>query len=435
MFAAQNGHSDVAALLLERGAMPDMEKNDGVTALMIAAANGHLEVARILLEHEAAPDKGEKDGGTALMLAAATGHHDVANLLLDHGANPTQSTPQGWTALLVAMAFQQAGIINTLLERTTQQEITTPSLPDQDKGDTIHSERLPLWIAFYLQMFRATYYEHPALPRIVGSSIDFLKTSGLDTQHIADHLAVIAAPATVTRLPTRNLGETSMFDTPFTALAPDAASALLADIAPALGGVALAPETTDIRVADLPIYDDYRLLAVRDGAAPEPNVRYLLAAPGDTVPLNWTNEPIYAVNERAPIKVEDATVIPYAKFFFHFVRGQLGCFLIVEKPQDLDWLPEAPKAQRDAVNTLLSPVVNQGLGEDNLYTLTATVIFKNALFRTDIKIAPFDMDVEDPEMHVTEHFTPGQMKLCNEQLLLEDLSVVLAPFPSDAIRD
>ena len=77
------------------------------------------------------------------------------------------------------------------------------------------------------------------------------------------------------------------------------------------------------------------------------------------------------------------------------------------------------------------PVTYKGIGRDNLITLTATVVFKNALFKTDIKIAPFEMDVFDPEVSAPEHFTIGQMKLTNEDLLLEDLNVPVDPPPGE----
>ena len=147
--------------------------------------------------------------------------------------------------------------------------------------------------------------------------------------------------------------------------------------------------------------------------------------------MNWTNEPIYSVNERAPIKIDRKTCLPYARFFFHYVRGQLGRFIIVEKPEEVVWLPNATEKEKADVNSRLMPITYKGIGRDNLITLTATVVFKNALFKTDIKIAPFEMDVFDAEINAPEHFTIGQMKLTNEDLLLEDLNIPVDPPPGE----
>jgi hypothetical protein len=193
----------------------------------------------------------------------------------------------------------------------------------------------------------------------------------------------------------------------------------------------LNPEKTQISAADLPFYDGYRCYMLSDMSAPETNVRYILYKDGDISLMNWTNEPIYSVNERAPIKLDRKTVIPYAKFFFHYVRGQMGRFIIVERPEEVVWLPSAKNQEKADVAARLLPVTYKGIGRDNLFTLTATVVFKNALFKTDIKVAPYEMDVFDPESGAPEHFSIGQMKLTNEDLLLEELNVPVLPPPGE----
>ena len=222
-----------------------------------------------------------------------------------------------------------------------------------------------------------------------------------------------------------------MIDFTFEALTPDAAREILAAIAPDILPVKLPSDKTLVQVAAMPFYDEYKLYAFTDMSLPPPNVRYMLYKPGDVSVMNWTNEPIYSVNERAPIKLDRKTLVPYAKFFFHYVRGQLGRFIIVEKPEEVVWLPNANDKEKADVAAKLMPVTYKGIGRDNLFTLTCTVVFKNALFKTDIKVAPYEMDVFDAEAGAPEHFTIGQMKLTNEDLLLEELNVPIDPPPGD----
>jgi hypothetical protein len=222
-----------------------------------------------------------------------------------------------------------------------------------------------------------------------------------------------------------------MIDLKFSPLDSAATEKLLADIASDIAPVKLPAGKTLVEVADLPFYDDFKFYTLSDTTLPPPHTRHILYKQGDVSLMNWTNEPIYSVNERAPIKLDRKTCIPYAKFFFHYVRGQLGRFIIVEKPDEVTWLPNANDKEKAEVNQRLHPVMYKGIGRDNLITLTAIVVFKNALFKTDIKIAPFEMDVFDPEVGAPEHFTIGQMKLTNEDLLLEDLNIPIDPPPGE----
>ncbi len=222
-----------------------------------------------------------------------------------------------------------------------------------------------------------------------------------------------------------------MKDLAFETLSPDDTRAFLSEIAQDLLPISVPADKTLVQVAALPFYDDYKLYALTDMTLPPPNVRYLIYKTGDLSIMNWTNEPIYGINEKAPIKLDRKTLVPYSKFFFHFVRGQLGRFIIVEKPEDVRWLDTANDKEKADVAERLMPVTYKGIGRDNLFTLTCTVVFKNALFRTDIKVAPYEMDVFDPEIGANEHFTIGQMKLTNEELLLEELNVPVDPAPGE----
>jgi hypothetical protein len=222
-----------------------------------------------------------------------------------------------------------------------------------------------------------------------------------------------------------------MLDLKFETLNPALAKSFLAEIADALSPVTVSEANTTVLTTALPFYDEVKLYVLKDTTMPEPNERYVLHKTGSTTLLNWTNEPIYSVNESAPIKLDRKSLVPYSKFFFHYVRGQLGRFIIVEKPEEVTWLANATDKEKAEVAKHLMPVAYKGIGRDQLFTLTATVIFKNALFRTDIKVAPYEMDVFDAEAGQPEHFTIGQMKLTNEELLLEELNVPIDPPPGE----
>jgi hypothetical protein len=222
-----------------------------------------------------------------------------------------------------------------------------------------------------------------------------------------------------------------MHDLVFKSVTDAESKAFLEEVAGALSPLEVPAATTKVSVAELSFYEDFKLYALENTQLPPPNVHYVLYKPGDVNLLNWTNEPIYSVNERAKMKLDRKTLVSYSKFFFHFVRGQLGRFIIVEKPEEVTWLDSAKAKEKEDVKGHLVPVTYKGIGRDNLFTLTCVVVFKNALFKTDIKVAPYEMDVPDAEVGGMEHYTIGQMKLTNEELLLEELNIPVDPPPGE----
>ena len=117
MWAAQDGHEQVARVLLEAGAVVDTPGPQGWTALMFASSNGHEQVALILLKAKADPNKARSDGWTALMFAAQNGHEQVALELLKAGASLKVVSINNFTMLMEA----SLGGLTTVLERVLPQ--------------------------------------------------------------------------------------------------------------------------------------------------------------------------------------------------------------------------------------------------------------------------------------------------------------------------
>ncbi|MHB2026549.1 MAG: ankyrin repeat domain-containing protein [Elusimicrobiota bacterium] len=87
-WAALNGYTDIAKVLLDHGAMVNAQDDDKATPLHWAVLGNHLAVAKLLVSHGA--DVGAKDlfGDTPLHMAADIGSLDMVNLLIASGANP-----------------------------------------------------------------------------------------------------------------------------------------------------------------------------------------------------------------------------------------------------------------------------------------------------------------------------------------------------------
>jgi ankyrin repeat protein len=68
--AAQNGHTSIVELLLQRGVNIQGANNNGLTVLHAAALNRHLPIVQLLIDNEVDVLVVDKDSDTALFKAA-----------------------------------------------------------------------------------------------------------------------------------------------------------------------------------------------------------------------------------------------------------------------------------------------------------------------------------------------------------------------------
>lgn len=105
MIAALNGSSDLAQVLITKGA--DVNKT-GWAPLHYAATRGHLQMLSLLLENYAYIDAASPNGTTPLMMAAFYGTPQAVKLLLDAGADPLIKNDQSLTAIDFAQRNNRA---------------------------------------------------------------------------------------------------------------------------------------------------------------------------------------------------------------------------------------------------------------------------------------------------------------------------------------
>lgn len=111
-YSIQN--ANMAGILLENGAKPDLTKFRGYTPLMFAARGGHSETVKLLLKHHAEVNlRSESQNGqgyTAVFFAARNDHPDIVKMLADAGADLRKKCPYDETALHVA-SFRAASML------------------------------------------------------------------------------------------------------------------------------------------------------------------------------------------------------------------------------------------------------------------------------------------------------------------------------------
>ena len=123
MWAAAEGHADVAQELIGAGADVRARVPSGLTPLLFAVREGRTAVVRVLLRagadvNETIPVEGRRRGyggrlppagGSALLMAVMNAHFELAADLLDAGANPNADLP-GYTVLHAITVVRRPGV-------------------------------------------------------------------------------------------------------------------------------------------------------------------------------------------------------------------------------------------------------------------------------------------------------------------------------------
>lgn len=102
--AACRGYLTISKSLLEAGADPNIQTNQGVTPLKEAAQIGASELVKLLIGYGASVDLAPyevKDG--PLIAASARNHLFTVDILLKAGADPNIQTKSGWSPLHYAI--------------------------------------------------------------------------------------------------------------------------------------------------------------------------------------------------------------------------------------------------------------------------------------------------------------------------------------------
>jgi ankyrin repeat protein/beta-lactamase regulating signal transducer with metallopeptidase domain len=114
MEAVKTGNVEIAKLLLEHQANPELRSNQGRTALWIAAYYGHTDVIMLLLNRKAEIDTKDNEGYTPLFAAITKNQFNAVDLLLDKGADINTVSFRGETPLIIAIR-QKSSIAHHLI--------------------------------------------------------------------------------------------------------------------------------------------------------------------------------------------------------------------------------------------------------------------------------------------------------------------------------
>jgi len=119
MVAVSRGYRNVVRALLQHGAPAyDVDRRGrGLGRYAAEAPDDDAEQLALLLDRGACPDLPDERGHTPLMSAAARNHEAMVDLLIDRGAQVRRCRDDGYTALMGAAAAGARPIVEALLVR------------------------------------------------------------------------------------------------------------------------------------------------------------------------------------------------------------------------------------------------------------------------------------------------------------------------------
>ncbi len=203
----------------------------------------------------------------------------------------------------------------------------------------------------------------------------------------------------------------NMYQDAFTKLESDEVSSILETYNPMFDGCVFEARETTIMAQDISFYPGCRYLDIADYSSIPPIRRQVIDGPDCRVVLDWSNAPIYQLNQSIPIHLNSNTVYDYVRFFFDHVRGKNGRFFITENIDDIRWHEEPPLAARKTIGEMLSPMMIMNFKQTGNYVLAMNVMFKDSLFECHV--------------HVD---SKGHINLQNEKLLIEEMPVIDCSF-------
>ena len=458
LHSAVVGCPGAAELLLEAGAQPNPIDSSGMTPLIWAIYEGKHDSVQALLKWSADPNLHGSAAWPPLSFAANAGDLDMVEMLLGERRIDVEASTAGYpdlTAVMLAARECHIEIVLRLLE--------AGAFPGRADGINVfkiarqHSqlelrEALKAYapknpkVLELLQAETGNEYGSPGkqstegmmeesvspgkattartveeLITVYGSEVEAAAALG-QMDRVKELMAAGADEPPLWRM--KRVSEEAWFLS-FTELDSSAVARLTAsleELRPSLRGQ---PEDWKLRSAGLSFLPGHNILAIEHTDIPGQNEQFAIEDPeGRLVLLDWTNEPIYSLLDRHPPKFDDVNLLLYCRFFFHWVRGQLGRFLLTDRVERIRWTGDVTDEIQDEVARKLQPlrIVER---HENHVRMNGTVIFKNALFTTDIILALVKTEISNPDEDQPEEFSLGQLKLLNEDALLEELPIVI----------
>ena len=150
--------------------------------------------------------------------------------------------------------------------------------------------------------------------------------------------------------------------------------------------VVFAEATTEVVWQALPFYKEYKLYRLTNYAT-MPSFRLLYIGNGvDFHPVDGTANPIFNINDKAPIQLDETNAIAYLDFFFKNISAPDGEIILLKSQNDMGFMNNLSLLQQQQIITKFQPIVlNSDIIPHNFH-VKCTVHYDGCLIASTIQI-------------------------------------------------
>ncbi|MCK4945113.1 MAG: hypothetical protein KAI61_02910 [Alphaproteobacteria bacterium] len=152
--------------------------------------------------------------------------------------------------------------------------------------------------------------------------------------------------------------------------------------------VVFSQELTGVSWRGLSFYADYRLYRLVNYATMPTFTMTYLSNGSEYISLDGTANPIYTVNEKDPLRLDNLNVIPYLEFFFSYVQGSEGDVSLIKDPYEINFMEGMDSVQQQSVIDNFKSLKILSCTTENSYKISGTLYYGGALITSTILIMP-----------------------------------------------
>lgn len=170
-------------------------------------------------------------------------------------------------------------------------------------------------------------------------------------------------------------------------------------------------DATEVTCRELPFYSIYKLYRLINYATMPTFSMMYLSNGIEFISIDGTANPIYAANEKAPIRLNSDNVIAYLDFFFSNVQGSEGDIFLIKDIEKMPFLSALSATQLSSLKNSFRPLSVTAEKAQGPFRTTGTIYYGGGMLAATI-VAQAD----------------GRLSFENQQLLLAGIHLPHSPY-------